>query len=273
MAFNPIEIAPKNEDFTWVRKEGEPRRLTPTHCIRRRNVSSVPSSSNLRRRDEEKALPLRRFGLHAAVFVTAGLAVLFPAFIGDFEPASSHHIHRAGETSASTASVPAQTVLSQDVASAELANLNVRTVSEAPPSIETAKAPNIEQKQGFDQARLGDDAVVHDPASGRQDIRAAAPPLGAIEDQIALWVKRGEDLIAVGDFVSARVLFQRAADMGDAQAALMLAATFDPHMLNRLRAKGLTVDIAKARRWYEKAWALGSPAAARRLELLAQPRR
>jgi hypothetical protein len=321
MAFNQIETAHKNEDFitlqdeiadgyevarwsveksNWVREEGAPVRLTPAHWMQLPKASSVPSSSNLRGRDEKKALPLRRFGRYAAVFVAAGLTVLFPAFIGNFEPPSSHHTHRAGQTFASRASVPAPTVLSQDVASAAMANLNVRTVSEAPLGIETAKVSNIEQKQGRNQARLEDDDVAQDLAPGRQDLeatkssvgrgdsaaaparepaavgdrtRAAAPPLGAIEDQIALWVKRGEDVIAAGDFVNARLLFQRAADVGDAQGALMLAATYDPDMLDRFRAKGLTMDIAKARWWYEKARDLGSPAAARRLELLAQPRR
>jgi TPR repeat protein len=100
--------------------------------------------------------------------------------------------------------------------------------------------------------------------------RAVAPPLGAIEDQIALWVKRGEDVLAVGDFVSARVLFQRAAEAGGAQAALMLAATYDPKVVDRFRADGLAADIAKAQLWYEKAKALGSREAARRLQLLGR---
>jgi hypothetical protein len=41
--------------------------------------------------------------------------------------------------------------------------------------------------------------------------------LRAVGEQIALWVKRSEDFTAVGDFVSARLMFQRAAETGDAR--------------------------------------------------------
>jgi TPR repeat protein len=94
--------------------------------------------------------------------------------------------------------------------------------------------------------------------------------LPASEEQIALWMKRGEDFIAVGDFVSARLVLQRAAEAGHAPAALALASTYDPNVLERFRAKGLPPDIGKARSWYEQAAALGSPEAARRLELLIE---
>jgi TPR repeat protein len=84
-------------------------------------------------------------------------------------------------------------------------------------------------------------------------------------------VKRGEDFAAAGDFVSARLVFQRAAETGDAKAALMLAETYDPNVLDRLRARGVAPDIAMARLWYKKAKGLGSPEAQRRLERLDQP--
>ena len=100
-----------------------------------------------------------------------------------------------------------------------------------------------------------------------------APPLRPIEELNALWLQRGENFVAVGDFASARMVFQRAAEAGDAQAALLLGGTYDPNVLDRFRAKGLAADIAKAHWWYEKARALGSPEALRRLDLLAQPRR
>jgi hypothetical protein len=98
--------------------------------------------------------------------------------------------------------------------------------------------------------------------------RAATPLRSATADQIALWVKRGEEFIAVGDFVSARVVFQRAAEVGNARGAFMLAATYDPNVLNRFRAKGVAADPAKARSLYEESMALGWREAARMLELL-----
>jgi TPR repeat protein len=109
------------------------------------------------------------------------------------------------------------------------------------------------------------DAALGDPATS---------PLRAIsEHQIALWVKRGEEFAAAGDFVSARLVFQRAAETGNANAAFMLAGTYDPTVLDLIRAIGVVPDVAKARLWYEKAKNLGSPDAARRLELLVQQRR
>ena len=117
-------------------------------------------------------------------------------------------------------------------------------------------------------AREPQNAALGDPT------RVAAPPPRAIgEHQIALWVKRGEEFTAAGDFVSARLVFQRAAETGNAKAAFMLAGTYDPAVLDRIRAMGVAPDIAKARLWYEKAKNLGSPEAARRLELLVQQRK
>jgi hypothetical protein len=103
--------------------------------------------------------------------------------------------------------------------------------------------------------------------------RVAAPPPRTIGEQIALWVKRGEDFTVAGDFASARLLFLRAAESGNARAALMLARTYDPNVLGPIRAMGVAPDIAKARLWYEKAKDLGSPEAPLQLELLVQPKR
>ena len=54
-------------------------------------------------------------------------------------------------------------------------------------------------------------------------------------DEVAALVKRGEDFIASGDLASARLVLQRAAEAGEAQAALLLAGTYDPIVLEKLR--------------------------------------
>ena len=69
--------------------------------------------------------------------------------------------------------------------------------------------------------------------------------------------------------MTARVLFQRAAEAGDANGALSMGATYDPIVLARLGVRGIAPDIEKARRWYEKAREFGSAEAPRRLENLA----
>jgi TPR repeat protein len=53
----------------------------------------------------------------------------------------------------------------------------------------------------------------------------------------------------------------------------MLAGTYDPAVLDLIRAMGVAPDIAKARLWYEKANHLGLSEAARRLDVLGQQRR
>ncbi len=86
---------------------------------------------------------------------------------------------------------------------------------------------------------------------------------------VNLLVKQGEQFVAAGDLVTARLVFQRAAEAGDATAAMALRATYDPVVLARLGVRGISADVDKARSWYQKAMALGAPEASRRLELLA----
>jgi hypothetical protein len=88
-------------------------------------------------------------------------------------------------------------------------------------------------------------------------------------EEIKLLMKQGEQLIAAGDVATARTVLQRAADAGDANAAMALGATYDPNVLARLGVVGVNAELEKARSWYQKAETLGSPDARRRLDLLA----
>jgi TPR repeat protein len=65
------------------------------------------------------------------------------------------------------------------------------------------------------------------------------------------------------------VLLQRAVEANDAEAALVLGATYDPFVLRELNVFGVAADLVTARNWYEKAKELGSPDAPRRLDILA----
>jgi hypothetical protein len=97
-----------------------------------------------------------------------------------------------------------------------------------------------------------------------------AVPIRQLEkDEIGDLIRRGERLIATGDIAAARLVLQRAAEAGDPRAALMLAGTYDPIMLEKLGVQGLASDIAAARTWYERAKEFGSAEALRRLETLA----
>jgi TPR repeat protein len=141
-------------------------------------------------------------------------------------------------------------------------------------AVQTAQALAIEHRQVGERERQRGEVLARQLASAHKEVETLTARIAAmsgIREQIALWVKRGEDFAAAGDLVSARLVFQRAAETGDAKAALMLAETYDPNVLDRLRARGVAPDIAMARLWYKKAKDLGSPEAQRRLERLDQP--
>jgi len=93
-----------------------------------------------------------------------------------------------------------------------------------------------------------------------------APPARRIDpDELAALLKRAKGLLAIGDITSARLLLERAADAQEADAALMLAGTYDPQVLGTPDMRSITPDPAMARLWYQKAAQLGSPDARRRL--------
>jgi len=91
-------------------------------------------------------------------------------------------------------------------------------------------------------------------------------------NEIASSLRRADDLIASGDLAAARLVLRRAANAGDAQAAMTLAGTYDPVILEKLGVHGFVPDVAMARVWYEKAKKFGSAEAPQRLELLASKR-
>jgi hypothetical protein len=90
--------------------------------------------------------------------------------------------------------------------------------------------------------------------------------------EIASSLKRADDLIASGDLAAARLVLRRAANAGDARAAMTLGGTYDPVILEKLGVHGFVPDVAMARVWYEKAKKFGSAEAPQRLELLASKR-
>src|SRR5579872_670663 len=87
-------------------------------------------------------------------------------------------------------------------------------------------------------------------------------------DELATLMTRGRALLDSGDIPPARLLLERAAEAGEASAALMLAQTYDPSVLGSLDIRNITGDPAMARKWYQRAAQLGSADAQRRLSQL-----
>jgi hypothetical protein len=76
---------------------------------------------------------------------------------------------------------------------------------------------------------------------------------------------KADRLLEKGDIVAARAVYQRAAEMGSAAAALTLGATYDPNRLWSLGALGMVGNRDRARQWYARASELGHPEAKVRL--------
>jgi hypothetical protein len=123
------------------------------------------------------------------------------------------------------------------------------------------------------ELRLADDTVV-DRQTLQLEWEGEAAPAPTVSAEPSLrhpdaseftfLMKRGAELMANRDISAARMMFQRAAETGDPRAALALAETYDPLVLDKLGATGIKPDIALARQWYEKAEALGSTVAPKR---------
>jgi len=110
------------------------------------------------------------------------------------------------------------------------------------------------------------------PSTEPQPPRSTEPQLprpGLSPGELETLVKQGQQFVASGDFLTGRLVFERAADAGSAAAALALGASYDPIVLSRLGVRGVDMDVAKARAWYQRAKDLGAPDANRRLEALA----
>jgi TPR repeat protein len=107
--------------------------------------------------------------------------------------------------------------------------------------------------------------------AGRPDRNSAPRPPELSADEKARAEKlmgQGERYLTQGNVALAREFFRRAADAGLAQAAVRLAATYDPAELGRLQVQGVVPDRAEARKWYERARELGAPEAEERLARL-----
>lgn len=97
----------------------------------------------------------------------------------------------------------------------------------------------------------------------------AAPARRALDPSVGKSLRQAGDIkILEGDIASARLFYERAADAGDARAALDLGNSFNPAFLGRIGVLGMCGDIVAAARWYRRAVSLGSPDAEKALHAL-----
>jgi hypothetical protein len=109
--------------------------------------------------------------------------------------------------------------------------------------------------------------VTRTPAATERPTAAATA--GGVSE-IARLMARANALLAQGDIASARIVLERAVDLGSAKAAFALAETYDPIVLDAWRTFGTLGDVARAKQLYAKAKAGGVQEAQGRLNALRE---
>jgi type II secretory pathway predicted ATPase ExeA len=96
---------------------------------------------------------------------------------------------------------------------------------------------------------------------------AAKPAENLSPELVAALMTRGDQSLGLGDIAAARLLYQRAAEAGNASAATALGKTYDPNFA----APGSKPSPARATEWYQKAITLGDAQAADLLRRVGPP--
>jgi hypothetical protein len=149
---------------------------------------------------------------------------------------------------------PPATARAPMLAPAHVASLPVDPPSVAAPSV---TAPSASLQVGPNRP----DTQSLPPVASTPPPAAAPEPRATVTlapDEIASMLKRGRELIAAGDIPSGRLLLTHVAEAGDAEAAFLLAGTYDATVLAKLRVVGVQPDAAKAQAWYARAAEEGS---------------
>jgi hypothetical protein len=239
----------------------------------------------------EFGLPLKTsrssvsFKLLMGVLACSGIAVLFALFTSD----ATRDI--IGNAKASIAAVlPAPSNAAQPETTQLTANdvqLKAPSPAQAPAypaarapnqpnqnlQVATTAAPSREEISNAYQSALQTPppaaAPVAVPAAAVATPAPAAPQARRIDaSELSMLMGRARSLLDVGDISSARLLLERAADGQDANAAWLLARTYDPDVLGPQDVRNIVPDPAMAKSWYQKAAQLGSVEAQRRLAQL-----
>jgi TPR repeat protein len=87
-------------------------------------------------------------------------------------------------------------------------------------------------------------------------------------EEVMSLLRIAEGLLAAQDLAAARLVLRRAAEAGNARAALLLGESYDAHFRRQFDYNP-DVDRTTARTWYEVARKLGSTDARQRLNRLA----
>jgi hypothetical protein len=143
-----------------------------------------------------------------------------------------------------------------------------KRTSESSPTASTVNRAGSEPRLVVDvQKAFAPKSNSSPPTKHTEPEAVNAPAVQPMSPDDAVLLERGRDLLKSGDVASARLLFQRLASAGIADAALALAATYDRRYLAQHNLIGVASDEPKALDWYQRASELGSAEAGR---ILAQ---
>jgi hypothetical protein len=209
----------------------------------------------------------------AGVLATAAMGILFALFSSDATRDIIVNAKASITAAVSAPSAAAQPDASQLTASDKQLNDPARLSAPAnqTPGVRTVTTVAVAPTRGEITTAYQSALQSRAPAAAAPVAAApvAAPPARKLDaDELATLMNRARLLLAAGDIPSARLLLERAADAQDANAALMLARTYDPEVLGTKDARNVMPDPAMARAWYQKAARFGSTDAQRRLAQL-----
>jgi hypothetical protein len=201
-----------------------------------------------------------------AACVIAGAAWWFSERMHVFSRVAAPPAPVAAQTSGSTSvGGPARAGSASSDAPAPAAGQG-QTVASAPavPAVATAPtsfAPSAAEAHSTSAAPTARAPAASGAAAGAAEptanTTAATAPSHADAEIIDLLRRRGDAALAEGDIVTARLLFEQAANMGSPAAATAAGKTYDAEFLSQSGARGIRPDQAQAAAWFRKAAALG----------------
>jgi hypothetical protein len=143
------------------------------------------------------------------------------------------------------------------------AQLSESTATTPPPAPDKAATGSLPASDEPLMVALADDKPLTMTAQPTAPDATANP-------EAARLMARASQLLIAGNVAAARIVLDRAAELGDAQALFALAETYDPLSLSAWGTLGTQGDAAKARELYAKALAGGVQEAKDRLNALRQ---
>jgi TPR repeat protein len=193
----------------------------------------------------------------------ASLAGVAPVSISVTPPEATPQQPRVAAVSPVTPEPPA-------MAAASAPAPEVQAARRSQPGALASASPSRDEITAAYQSAVKSRVVALEPAVREAPATAplpAAPAARRIDpEELAALLTRAKGLLAIGDITAARLLLERAADAQEAEAALMLAGTYDAQVLGVQDMRSITPDPAMARAWYQKAAQFGSADAKRRLQ-------